>query len=204
MRSVNIPEYYIKSCNKIEYLFPKAHAAAYVTMAVRAAYFKVHHPLAYYATYFTLRSKQYDYEIMLKSPKEIAERLSHYKRLKNESRKRLSPKDADLEVTLMNVLEMKERGYKFLPIDLERSLATDFLIDEARQGIIPPFIVMDGVGENAAHSVVEARQLGPFLSSEDVAKRTKLSSTNINQLQKMKVFEALDAFSTVSLFSFDD
>jgi len=204
MRSVNIPEYYIKSCNKIEYLFPKAHAAAYVTMAVRAAYFKVHHPLAYYATYFTLRSKQYDYEIMLKSPKEIAERLSHYKRLKNESRKRLSPKDADLEVTLMNVLEMKERGYKFLPIDLERSLATDFLIDEARQGIIPPFIVMDGVGENAAHSVVEARQLGPFLSSEDVAKRTKLSSTNINQLKKMKVFEALDAFSTVSLFSFDD
>lgn len=204
MRSVNIPEFYIQSCNKIGYLFPKAHAAAYVTMAVRAAYFKVHHPLAYYATYFTLRSKQYDYEMMLKSPKEIAEKLAYYKRIKNDFKKRLAPKDADVEVTLMNVLEMKERGYAILPIDLEKSLATAFLMDEEKQALIPPFIVMDGVGENAANSVVEARKLGPFQSSDDMARRTKLSTTNLSQLRKMKVFDALDASSTVSLFSFDD
>ena len=204
MRSVNVPEFYIKSCNKIQYLFPKAHAAAYVTMAVRAAYFKVHHPLAYYATYFTLRSKQYDYEMMLKTPKDIHQKLLEFKRLKNESRKRLSPKEADVEVTLMNVLEMKERGYAFLPIDLEKSDASVFLVDHDKQGIIPPFSVIDGVGENAAKSVIEARALGPFMSSDDVARRTKLSTTNIAQLKKLKVFDALDALQTVSLFSFDD
>ncbi len=204
MREVNIPEFYIKSCKRIEYLFPKAHAAAYVMMAVRAAYFKVHHPLAYYATYFTLRSKQYDYEMMLKPAKEIWEKLKVYKRLKNESRKRLSPKDGDIEVTLMNVLEMKERGYQMLPIDLEKSHATSFVIDEERQGIIPPFIVIDGVGDNAARSIVEARLQAPFMSSEDVTRRTKVSSTHINVMKKLHIFDALDASQTVSLFSFDD
>ncbi|MEY3431871.1 MAG: hypothetical protein RIS53_769, partial [Bacillota bacterium] len=91
MRQVNVPEFYIESCNKIKYLFPKAHAVAYVTMAVRVAYFKVHHPLAYYATYFTLRSKQYDYELMRASSKDIYQQLQRFKRQKNELKKKLSP-----------------------------------------------------------------------------------------------------------------
>ena len=204
MRTVNVPEFYIDSCNKIKYLFPKAHAVAYVTMAVRVAYFKVHHPLAYYATYFSLRSKQYDYELMLADGKTIYQQLQRYKRQKSELKKKLSPKEADLEVTLMNVLEMKERGFKMLPLDLLRSDAERFIIDETRGGLIPPFTVIDGVGVSAAISLVEARKERPFMSVKDIGNRSKLSTTNLEKLKAFGVLKALEAEETVSLFSFDD
>jgi DNA polymerase-3 subunit alpha (Gram-positive type) len=204
MRSVNVPEFYIQSCNKIKYLFPKAHAVAYVTMAVRVAYFKVHHPLAYYATYFTLRSKQYDMTLMQTSPKEIFQELQRFKRIKGELKKKLTPKEADLEVTLMNVLEMKERGFQILPLDLNRSEAERFLIDETRQGLIPPFSVIDGIGVSAAESIVQARSERPFMGVKDLTNRTKLSTTNVDKLKQFGVLKALEAEETVSLFSFDD
>jgi DNA polymerase-3 subunit alpha (Gram-positive type) len=204
MRSVNVPEFYIESCNKIKYLFPKAHAVAYVTMAVRVAYFKVHHPLAYYATYFSLRSKQYDYGMMRASTKEIFQQLQRYKNQKSNSKKKLSPKEADLEVTLMNVLEMKERGYQILPLDLEKSQAEYFVIDEGRQGLIPPFTIVDGIGTNAAISIIQARKERPFTSAKDLGNRSKLSTTNIDKLKSAGVFQAMEAEETVSLFSFDD
>ncbi len=203
MREVHVPTFYIQSCKKIEYLFPKAHAVAYVTMAVRVAYFKVHHPLAYYATYFTLRSKQYDYGLMMADMKTISQKLESYKRFKSESRKRLPPKDADLEVTLMNVLEMKERGYTFLPLDVHRSDATRFLIDEDKKAILPPFIVLDGLGESAAKSIVDAREQSPFISRDDLKNRTKLSKTNLDQLAQFGILNGLDHTETISLFSFD-
>ncbi len=203
MREVQVPTFYIQSCKKIEYLFPKAHAVAYVTMAVRVAYFKVHHPLAYYATYFTLRSKQYDYAMMMSDMKTISQKLESYKRFKTESRKRLPPKDADLEVTLMNVLEMKERGYTFLPLDIHRSDATRFVIDEEKKSILPPFIVLDGLGESAANSIVEAREQTPFTSRDDLKNRTKLSKTNLDQLAHFGILNALEHTETISLFSFD-
>ena len=203
MREVHVPTFYIQSCKKIEYLFPKAHAVAYVTMAVRVAYFKVHHPLAYYATYFTLRSKQYDYGLMMADMKTISQKLESYKRFKSESRKRLPPKDADLEVTLMNVLEMKERGYTFLPLDVHRSDATRFLIDEEKKAILPPFIVLDGLGESAAKSIVDAREQSPFISRDDLKNRTKLSKTNLDQLAQFGILNGLDHTETISLFSFD-
>jgi DNA polymerase-3 subunit alpha (Gram-positive type) len=204
MRSVHVPEFYIQSCNKIKYLFPKAHAVAYVTMAVRVAYFKVHHPLAYYATYFTLRSKQYDMTLMQASPKEIFQELQRFKRIKGELKKKLTPKEADLEVTLMNVLEMKERGFQILPLDLNRSEAERFLIDETRQGLIPPFSVIDGIGVSAAESIVQARSERPFMGVKDLTNRTKLSTTNVDKLKQFGVLKALEAEETVSLFSFDD
>jgi DNA polymerase-3 subunit alpha (Gram-positive type) len=204
MRSVNVPEFYIDSCNKIKYLFPKAHAVAYVTMAVRVAYFKVHHPLAYYATYFSLRSKQYDYGLMRASTKDIYQQLQTYKRQKNELKKKLTPKEADLEVTLMNVLEMKERGFTILPLDLARSQADTFLIDAERGGLIPPFTVIDGIGTNAALSIVQARQERMFTSPKDLANRTKLSTTNIEKLTNLGVLKAIEMEETVSLFSFAD
>jgi len=204
MRQVHVPEFYIDSCNKIKYLFPKAHAVAYVTMAVRVAYFKVHHPLAYYATYFTLRSKQYDYELMRSSSKEIYQQLQRYKRQKNELKKKLSPKEADLEVTLMNALEMKERGFEILPIDLEKSQAEAFIIDEAKKGLIPPFTVIDGIGANAALSIVKAREERMFVSAKDLMNRTKLSNTNIEKLKTQGVLKAIEEEETVSLFSFAD
>ncbi|MFZ9197177.1 MAG: PolC-type DNA polymerase III [Bacilli bacterium] len=204
MRQVNVPEFYIESCNKIKYLFPKAHAVAYVTMAVRVAYFKVHHPLAYYATYFTLRSKQYDYELMRASSKDIYQQLQRFKRQKNELKKKLSPKEADLEVTLMNVLEMKERGFEILPIDLEKSQAETFIVDQTRQGLIPPFTVIDGIGANAALSIVKAREERMFVSGKDLMNRTKLSSTNLEKLKDQGVLKAIEEEETVSLFSFAD
>jgi DNA polymerase III subunit alpha, Gram-positive type len=204
MRSVNVPEFYIQSCNKIKYLFPKAHAVAYVTMAVRVAYFKVHHPLAYYATYFTLRSKQYDYELMRSDAKTIYQQLQRYKHQKNDLKKKLTPKEADLEVTLMNVLEMKERGLTILPLDLQKSEAERFVIDEARGGLIPPFTVIDGIGLSAAQSLVVARAERPFMSVKDIQARSKLSSTNIEKLKKFGVLNTLEAEETVSLFSFDE
>jgi DNA polymerase-3 subunit alpha (Gram-positive type) len=151
-----------------------------------------------------LRSKQYDYDWMLKPGDEIAKQLEAYKRLKNESRKKLSPKDADLEVMLANLLEMKERGFAFLPLDLQRSDATQFIIDEDRQGIIPPFIVLDGVGEAAAKSVIQARIERPFASIDDVKNRTKLSKTNIEAMRLRDVFVQLQHDEVTSLFSFTD
>jgi DNA polymerase III subunit alpha, Gram-positive type len=204
MRSVNVPEFYIQSCNKIKYLFPKAHAVAYVTMAVRVAYFKVHHPLAYYATYFTLRSKQYDMTLMQAPGKVIFQELQRLKRIKGELKKKLTPKEADLEVTLMNVLEMKERGYQILPLDLTRSEAERFIIDESRQGLVPPFVIIDGIGASAADSIVQARNQRPFMGIKDLTNRTKLSTTNIEKLKQFGVLKALEAEETVSLFSFDD
>jgi DNA polymerase-3 subunit alpha (Gram-positive type) len=204
MRSVNVPEFYIESCNKIKYLFPKAHAVAYVTMAVRVAYFKVHHPLAYYATYFSLRSKQYDYDLMRASSKEIYQQLQRFKLQKNELKKKLSPKEADLEVTLMNVLEMKERGYEILPLDIDRSQAETFMIDEQRHGLIPPFTIVDGVGSNAAQSIVLARKERKFVSAKDLGNRTKLSTTNIEKLKNLGALKAMEEEESVSLFSFAD
>ncbi len=204
MRSVNVPEFYIESCNKIKYLFPKAHAVAYVTMAVRVAYFKVHHPLAYYATYFSLRSKQYDYDLMRATSKEIYQQLQRFKRQKNELKKKLSPKEADLEVTLMNVLEMKERGYEILPLDIDKSQAETFLIDEDRGGLIPPFTIVDGVGSNAAQSIILARKDRKFVSAKDLGNRTKLSTTNIEKLKNLGALKSMEEEESVSLFSFAD
>jgi DNA polymerase-3 subunit alpha (Gram-positive type) len=142
--------------------------------------------------------------MMRASSKEIFQQLQRYKNQKSTLKKKLSPKEADLEVTLMNVLEMKERGYQILPLDLEKSQAEMFVIDEQRQGLIPPFTIIDGIGTNAALSVVQARQERSFTSAKDVANRSKLSTTNIEKLKSAGVFQAMEADETVSLFSFDD
>jgi DNA polymerase-3 subunit alpha (Gram-positive type) len=201
MQEAKVPEYYIDSCKKIKYLFPKAHAAAYVTMAVRVAWFKLHRPLAYYATFFTIRSKQYDIKTMIQTPKEIFEKLEKYKLQRAQLRK-LPPKDDAIEYTLTIALEMKERGYEILNVDINRYHATDFLIDEEKQAIIPPFIVLDGIGNNAAISITEARKERPFLSQEDLKRRTKLSQTNIEDLRELGALDSLEERDQVSLFSF--
>ena len=103
----------------------------------------------------------------------------------------------------MNVLEMKERGYTFLPLDVHRSDATRFLIDEDKKAILPPFIVLDGLGESAAKSIVDAREQSPFISRDDLKNRTKLSKTNLDQLAQFGILNGLDHTETISLFSFD-
>jgi DNA polymerase III subunit alpha, Gram-positive type len=201
MQEAKVPDHYIDSCKKIKYLFPKAHAAAYVTMAVRVAWFKLHRPLAYYSTFFTIRSKQYDIKTMIQSPKIIFEKLEKYKLQRAQLRK-LPPKDEAIEYTLTIALEMKERGYEINNVDIQRSHATEFLIDEEKQSIIPPFIVLDGIGNNAAISIIEARKERPFLSQEDLKRRTKLSQTNIEDLRELGALNSLEERDQVSLFSF--
>ncbi len=201
LRACNVPEWYIDSCNKIKYMFPKAHAVAYVTMAVRVGYFKLYYPLEFYAVWFSARCKQYDIEPMLGGKEAIIQRYDELKGRKNKHEK-LSPKETDILKMLTVAIEMTERGYKFEKVDLYKSKATEFVVDHENKSLICPFIVIDGLGENAAISVVEAREKGPFSSKEDLLKRTKLSSTNVEDLSKIGTLDGMGDSDQMSLFEF--
>lgn len=194
-----IPDYYIESANKCKYLFPKAHAIAYVTMAVRIAWFKVHRPLAYYACFFSTRSKQYDIRAMTGGKDAIIQALEEIRR-KKASRTQ-SPKDEEIEKTLQIALEMYERGYRIGNLDLYRSDYRYFTVDEQQQCIIPPFIVIDGLGEGPAETIVEARKK-PFVSQQDLMARTKINSQNLENLRKLHVLDDLPEEDQVRLFDF--
>ncbi len=193
----NIPDYYIESANKCKYLFPKAHAVAYVTMAVRIAWYKLYQPLAYYATFFSTRCKQFDIVSMINGKDAIIQRIENIRELK--AKKMQSPKEDEIEKTLIVALEMAERGYRIGNIDLYKSDAKNFVIDHERNLLIPPFSVIDGLGNSAAYSVIEARNK-PFFSIEDLLARTKLNSQNIDNLKKMGVLNDLPEFDQLSLF----
>ena len=196
MKANNVPEWYIESCGKIKYMFPKAHAAAYVMMALRVAYFKVHHPIYYYCAYFSIRAKAFDIKTMgagldaiKRKMQEIAE-----KRKNNEA----SNVEIDLYTTLEIVNEMWERGFKFGKLDLYRSDATEFIIDG--DTLIPPFVAMDGLGENVAKQLVRARQEGEFLSKTELRKRGGLSSTLVEKMDEMGILGNMPEDNQLSLF----
>lgn len=199
LREHKVPEWYIESCNKIKYLFPKAHAVAYVMMACRVAWFKVYYPLEYYAVYFTTRSKQYDIKVMSSGEKAIGDKIELYRQMKSRGEK-LSPKDEEIEKCLNIALEMAERGYKISTIDINRSLASKFVVDKANNAIIPPFDTIDALGSLAAQSVVDARNNKPFTSIEDLQLRTKLSAQNIESLRKLGSLKGLPERNQMSLF----
>ena len=192
-----VPDYYIESANKCKYLFPKAHAIAYVTMAVRIAWFKLHKPLAYYACFFSTRSNQYDIKAMAGGMDAIIHALEEIKRKKEE--KIQSNKDEEIEKTLHIALEMYERGYRITNIDLYKSDATKFVVDEKNNAIIPPFICIDGLGDGPSQSIVEARKR-PFVSQEDLMVRTKINSQNLENLRKLHVLDALPEEDQIRLF----
>jgi len=196
MRSNAVPEWYIASCKKIKYMFPKAHATAYVLMAVRIAYFKVHHPILYYATYFTVRAGDFDLSAMIKGSQAVRKAMSDIREKGFEA----TAKDKGLHTVLELALEMIERGMKFQNIDLYRSSATEFLIEG--NTLIPPFNAVDGLGTNAAKAIVEAREDGQFLSKEDLRKRAKLSKTIVETLDTMKCLEGLPDENQLSFFDF--
>ena len=202
MRARNVPEWYINSCNKIKYMFPKAHAVAYVTMAVRVGYFKLYYPLEFYAVWFTARCKAYDIKAMLAGKDGIIARYNELKVKKSNKLEKLSPKETEIMKMLTIAIEMAERGYKFSNINLYKSEATRFIVDKETGTIIPPFTVIDGLGENAAISVVEARKEGRFSSKEDLLKRTKLNGTNVDDLSEIGVLDDLGDADQMSLFEF--
>ncbi|MDR0934780.1 MAG: PolC-type DNA polymerase III [Erysipelotrichaceae bacterium] len=197
-----VPQYYIDSCKKIKYLFPKGHATAYVMMAVRVGYFKIYHPLVYYSTFFSVRSKQYDIDTMIRGERAIVDRLTELTTKSRDKTQKMSPKEEDILKTLQIAVEMVQRGMKFENIDLYKSDATNFVIDKENNALIPPFITIDGLGESAAQSVIEARKNGDFFSKEDLLRRTKLNETNVKDLTKLHVLDNLDDTDQLSLFDF--
>lgn len=202
LRAKNVPDWYINSCNKIKYMFPKAHAVAYVTMAVRVGYFKIYHPLEFYAVWFTARCDAYDIRAMIGGKEAIIHRYEELKKKKDARIEKLSPKEQGIMKMLTIAIEMTERGYNFSNIDLYKSEASRFIVDHETNTIIPPFIVLDNLGENAAESVVEARKEGKFSSKEDLLKRTKLTSTNVDELSELGVLDGLGESDQMSLFEF--
>ncbi|MBR1581794.1 MAG: PolC-type DNA polymerase III [Bacilli bacterium] len=201
MKEHDVPQYYIDACNKIAYLFPKGHACAYSIMALRVGYFKIYYPLEFYATYFTLRCDQYEIETMIKDIDGVNDRINEL-RSKEASKMKLTDKEKAILDTLLVVLEMYERGIKIKNIDLEKSDASAFIVDEEDNALIPPFKVLDGLGEIAGQSVVDARKERPFSSKDDLLKRTKLSKTNVEQLSRLGALKNLQNDEEISLFDF--
>lgn len=195
MREHDVPEWYISSCKKIKYMFPKAHAAAYVMMAFRIAWFKVHIPKAYYAAYFTIRAKSFDAEFMIFGKEKVKEKLKEIEMMGNDA----APKDKDMYDDLEIVLEMYERGIKLLPIDLYRSNATKFLVEE--DGLRPPFNSISGMGGVAAEGIYAAvHEEDPIISIDDLKKRAKVGAGAIEMLRKFGCLSNLVESNQVSFF----
>ncbi|MCI1581304.1 MAG: DNA polymerase III subunit alpha [Clostridium beijerinckii] len=194
MREHDVPEWYIESCKKIKYMFPKAHAAAYVMMAFRIAWFKVHIPQAYYATYFTIRAKAFDAEFMIFGKEKVKAKMQEIQALGNDA----GPKDKDMYDDLEIVLEMYERGFKFLPIDLYKSSATKFQLEE--EGIRPPINSIAGMGNVAAEGIASAAKEKEFNSVDDVKKRSKIGNAAIELLRKFDCLNGLPESDQMSFF----
>ncbi|MFC4077868.1 PolC-type DNA polymerase III [Salinithrix halophila] len=194
MRSHDVPQWYIDSCRKIKYMFPKAHAVAYVLMAVRIAWFKVHRPIEYYATYFTVRADDFDVEVVLKGADAVKKTIQEVE----EKGVTASPKEKGLLTVLESVREVLARGLKFRKVDLYHSHATHFIVDG--DSLIPPFSSVAGIGANAARNIVEAREGGEFLSIEDLSKRSRISSAVVDVLRRLGCLEGLPESNQLSLF----
>ena len=194
-----VPGWYIESCKKIKYMFPKAHAVAYCIMAVRVAWFKVYYPEYYYVSYFTLRCDAYEIETMVKDADTIYARMKEL--LAKIQSREANKKEKDTYDTLEVCYEMVSRGYRMTNIDLYKSLATDFRVNpDNNHEIIPPFKILDGLGDNVARSIVEAREEREFLSKEDLMDRTQISQTLLKKLDQLGVLSGLDDTNQISLF----
>ena len=194
MRQHDVPQWYIDSCNKIKYMFPKAHAAAYVMMAWRIAWYKIHYPLAYYAAFFSIRASGFSYELMCLGQDKLKYHLADY-RARMDS---LSQKEQATLRDMRIVEEMYARGFEFMPIDLYRAKARDFQIIDGK--IMPALNSIEGLGDKAAEAIVEAAKDGAFLSLEDFYQRTKVSRTIIDLMGQMGMFGDLPKSNQMSLF----
>ncbi len=194
MRGHNVPQWYIDSCNKIQYLFPKAHAAAYVMMAWRIAWCKIHEPLAYYTAFFSIRASGFSYEMMGQGIDRLKYNLADYRRRQDE----LSQKEQGTLKDMRIAEEMYARGISFMPIDISRASARDFQIIDGK--IMPALNTIDGLGDKAAEAIVDAVKDGPFLSIEDFGQRTHVSKTIMDEMDEMGMFGDLPASNQMSLF----
>ncbi len=197
MEENHIPDWYIESCHKIQYMFPKAHACAYVMSAIRIAWFKVYQPLNYYATYFSIRVVDFDIETMIKGYDAILLKIED---LENKGYE-ISKKEGDVLETLKIALEATARGIKFANIDLNKSDAIKFVKSETEENtLIPPFRSIDGLGDTVGKTIVQEREIKEFLSIEDLQKRGKVSQTLIEKMKSMKILTDLPDSNQLSLF----
>ena len=196
MTAHGVPDWYIWSCKKIKYMFPKAHAAAYVMMAWRIAYCKVFYPLAYYAAYFSIRATGFSYELLCQGK----DKLNYFMRDYEKRKDSLSKKEQDTYKDMRIVQEMYARGYEFWTIDLYKAQASRFQIIDGK--LMPALSTIDGLGEKAAEAVVEAAKDGPFLSKDDFRQRTKVSKTVIDLMGDLGLFGDLPESNQLSLFDF--
>ncbi|MGF0031790.1 PolC-type DNA polymerase III [Bariatricus sp. SGI.154] len=196
MAEHDVPDWYIWSCEKIKYMFPKAHAAAYVMMAYRIAYCKINYPLAYYGAYFGIRADAFSYEIMCQGKEKLQYYIDDYTKRSDS----LSKKEQDTMKDMRIVQEMYARGFEFEPMDIYKAKATKFLIIDGK--LMPPFSSIDGMGEKAAEAVEEASKDGPYLSLDDFRQRTKASKTVIDYMAELGILAGLPESNQLSLFDF--
>ncbi|MCR4806921.1 MAG: PolC-type DNA polymerase III [Lachnospiraceae bacterium] len=194
MMNHGVPDWYAWSCEKIEYMFPKAHAAAYVMMAWRIAYYKVNYPLAYYAAFFSIRASGFSYEKMCMGRDELEKNLADYKKREDS----LSKKEQDELRDMRLVQEMYARGYDFTPIDLFKVQAQKCQIIDGK--IMPHLGSIEGLGDKAAESIVDACKDGPFISKDDFRDRTRVSNTVIDTLSRLHILDDLPESNQMSLF----
>ena len=194
MLAHDVPQWYIESCQKIEYMFPKAHAAAYVMMAWRIAYCKIHYPLAYYGAFFSIRAKAFSYEIMCQGQRHLESVMAEYKKRQDT----LSNKEKDAMGDMRIVQEMYARGFEFEPIDIFRAQSRSFQIVDGK--LMPSLNSIDGLGEKAADAIVEAAKDGPFLSKDDFRQRTKVSKTIIDLMDSLGLLGDLPESNQISIF----
>ncbi len=191
-----LEDWYIGSCQTIQYMFPKAHAVAYVMMSVRIAYFKVHHPLAFYATYFSTKVDDFDAELICKGVEVIRAKMKEIDGLEKPTKKEL-----DLQGILEIADEMYSRGFSFMKVNLMQSDAEQFKIVSGK--ILPPFLALQGVGQTAALSIAQIRDEVPeFLSIEDFQRLSKVSKTVVEAMKVHGCFDDLPEDNQLSLFSF--
>lgn len=195
MRSQQVPQWYIDSCQKIKYMFPKAHAVAYVMMAFRIAWFKVYYPLEFYAAFFSIRAEDFDASAALAGYDQLCRRIKEIEKMGYSA----PQKDKKLIPILELAMEMCARGFVFHPVDIYASDARDFIVKE--DGLILPFSALPNVGVAAAQLIVEARQQGPFVSVEDFQNRTRLNKTAMEMLREENCFQDLPESTQMSLFA---
>ena len=195
MHEYNVEDWFIDSCAKIKYMFPKAHAAAYVTSAFRIAWYKVHKPIVYYASYFSTRFDDFDLEVMVKGYDTIKAKMAELMAKGYDA----TNKESSLLETLKLALEATARGIKFSNIDIEKSDGKNFVIEDEHT-LICPFKVLDGLGDSVATKIIEERNKQPFISIEDLQSRGKVSSTTIDKLRTLGVLDGLPETSQLSLF----
>ena len=197
MKDGGIPQWYIDSCLKIKYLFPRAHATAYVMMAYRIAFCKVHYPLAFYAAYFSIRAAEFDADIISKGKLAVRDKLDEIIEL--EKQKKLSVKDKGFQVVLELAWEMYLRGFSVEKVDLYKSNADKFILHE--KSLLPPFTALTGISTMAANNIVQARLEGEFTSIDDLKKRASLSTPIVERLREHGCLDGLQESDQISLFS---